>query len=700
MSSPYTIQSGDTLSAIAAKNNTTVAELLKFNPSIKDPNKIFAGGTINFGPTTAPAATAATSSTQTFGTPTGGNNQTTQQYLQGAVDAQGNPIRDERGDGTLEFGPQYADTNTADQNGEIAESMNLGGYSKIPRLTAEESAGYASRFGLGGTKYEKEFTGMTAQEAQMKAQEIQNTLKGQVSQNTSYSFNPETISGAKKAVDNLTMRLKDTMANTWYSSGTQQELSQGLLESTANDIAKLFSTPEEFNNNYNNNLGFKNAVDSFVAQGGKMDSITSRIQPTTQDTIENSRRDVVTNLMQQGVTDPNQVLNYVNFDNKGNKVGDFTLEEVQSYMSGGNYQDTASYLAGLGANPTPEAIKAYETIIPETQQAQAEIARIANIPKQLTDLYFGTAEQIGLVQAKRIQAEEKARILKQKEADAETDYNLAADLTIKKQQAEVEQSLATIEENRLNAKNYMTGALAKLGALNTTGAAPTAIATLDEKYQRQATLLKSKADLATQEIKNNLLSKVNGLKTALDEKINDIQGDLTKDQETIMKEIFKETQASNKEISGVISKYNTLLRTQTEKYTKQSKTESDKYIKDYLSLAGKGYSPSKISSILKGDVSGVQIGKGKKSSGSFSPDNLREIERGGLTKNTPEVKNFFVSTEPAFRQAWVRNYQNGQNKNPTIENITNSYNQWKTETAAQKKASTKKTSSGRVLPGK
>ena len=47
-STPYTIQQGDTLSALAAKNNTTVADLAKLN-NITDPNKIYAGKTLNLG---------------------------------------------------------------------------------------------------------------------------------------------------------------------------------------------------------------------------------------------------------------------------------------------------------------------------------------------------------------------------------------------------------------------------------------------------------------------------------------------------------------------------------------------------------------------------------------------------------------------------------------------------------------------------
>ena len=43
----YTIKKGDTLSAIAEREGTTVAALMAVNPSIKDPNKIYAGASLN-----------------------------------------------------------------------------------------------------------------------------------------------------------------------------------------------------------------------------------------------------------------------------------------------------------------------------------------------------------------------------------------------------------------------------------------------------------------------------------------------------------------------------------------------------------------------------------------------------------------------------------------------------------------------------
>lgn len=50
MASTYTIASGDTLSGIAKANNTTVQALQSLNPSIKNPDLIYAGSTLNLAP--------------------------------------------------------------------------------------------------------------------------------------------------------------------------------------------------------------------------------------------------------------------------------------------------------------------------------------------------------------------------------------------------------------------------------------------------------------------------------------------------------------------------------------------------------------------------------------------------------------------------------------------------------------------------
>lgn len=70
--STYKIKSGDTLSGIAQKYNTSVSELMGLNPYIKNANLIYAGNSLNL-----PTANNTTNSTSTVTTPTVSNNANT-----------------------------------------------------------------------------------------------------------------------------------------------------------------------------------------------------------------------------------------------------------------------------------------------------------------------------------------------------------------------------------------------------------------------------------------------------------------------------------------------------------------------------------------------------------------------------------------------------------------------------------------------
>ena len=43
----YSVESGDTLSNLAKKNNTTIEKILELNPSVTNPNKITVGQKLN-----------------------------------------------------------------------------------------------------------------------------------------------------------------------------------------------------------------------------------------------------------------------------------------------------------------------------------------------------------------------------------------------------------------------------------------------------------------------------------------------------------------------------------------------------------------------------------------------------------------------------------------------------------------------------
>lgn len=77
-----TIQKGQTLSGIAKSQGTTVDALLKANPSIKDPNKIFAGASLSLPGAPAPTPVAPVASSSPQGAPVTPSSSVTQRVDQ------------------------------------------------------------------------------------------------------------------------------------------------------------------------------------------------------------------------------------------------------------------------------------------------------------------------------------------------------------------------------------------------------------------------------------------------------------------------------------------------------------------------------------------------------------------------------------------------------------------------------------------
>lgn len=94
--------------------------------------------------------------------------------------------------------------------------------------------------------------------------------------------------------------------------------------------------------------------------------------------VQASRDDAVASLLAQGVTDPALMLNYLNFDEKGNRVGDFTAKEVSDTLKSLAPESNIEKLSGAtrdffilkGMNQLPANILG----LPEDQQLFAYLA--------------------------------------------------------------------------------------------------------------------------------------------------------------------------------------------------------------------------------------------------------------------------------------------------------------------------------------
>jgi len=273
---------------------------------------------------------------------------------------------------------------------------------------------------------------------------------------------------------------------------------------------------------------------------------------------------------------------------------------------------------------------AMETLLPEKQIAQDKIAFQASIPEAYKQYYFGSPEQVGLLERKEAEAKETIKLLERRAVAEEKNARARASLASDVAEAEVQQASAEIEKNRLTAKNYMMGQLAKLGALNTTGAAPEAIANLEQKYQQQAQQLNTKYDFYRRELAIDLRDKVTNIELDRDENILKIKEDVSKSEEDAWKEIFKLEIQARKDSFSTINTFAGRFRTQTESYRKELKRDAEKYAKDLAKTASTYNIGSVSSNVREGDVSLSRDKKGKiVKSGVLSPTggmrNLSEI---------------------------------------------------------------------------
>jgi hypothetical protein len=356
-----------------------------------------------------------------------------------------------------------------------------------------------------------------------------------------------------KIVENFNVRLNDINNDPWESKGSKIEKKNTVIDTTSQGIANLFETPEQFMSEAQTNPSIAGAIESYVKSGGKVENIISKIKPT-QD------------------------------------VGNMS---------------TGDYLSSIdNADNSPVSQEVEQDLFPEREIAQKEIMRVNNVPEEEAGRYFGTAEEIGILENNRTLARERARLLERKLKDDKATLREKAEYEIEKNNAELEADKNEMEQNRLNAKNYLTGMLAKLGALTTTGVAPEAFTVLDFKYQQQKQKLETAVAYRNRKIEVELKDRINSLESDTEDNILRIREDLSKDEDTVAKEIVKLRRSADDEISKITMTYAKELRGNKEKYIKEQKSANEKYVREYQSLVSKGYNEEQISDILGGNVAG------------------------------------------------------------------------------------------------
>ena len=250
-----------------------------------------------------------------------------------------------------------------------------------PATFSSSQANFAVRgAGLAGLVDSSQFVGLSPSEARRRIQAERAKRTGQVSQNTTFAFNPETLKQTQRAIDKFGFALDDVTNDPFEPKEFKDEELQNVIEVSSRELGKLFETPEQLQQAYETNQQFKNTLDKFIAKGGSIEGIAKNIV-TPQTT---------------------------------------PLQTLQESLGGENVQSPSEYLASLQnpeADPAAQAM-ALEELAPESEIAQNEIARIAQIPDDLKSLYFGDEKTMGLLQMRQQQAEQRKTLIEQQEKDA------------------------------------------------------------------------------------------------------------------------------------------------------------------------------------------------------------------------------------------------------------------------------------------
>lgn len=460
------------------------------------------------------------------------------------------------------------------------EPFYLAGYGDLPTerpktLTANEVRAKAKQYGLEGTGFDfGALAGLTEGDVSSLLSEKSKNLKGSVSALTSFSLNNDyfsPISSAKKLFDAFNVGIKSA-TNPWNTEKDKKTSKNKLLEDTSLQLSQLFDSPATFDSFYTGNSEFKKLMDSFQKAGVSPDGVKSRIVTKTPDNAT--------------ITDP--------------------LNPNESL-----YKEPA----------TPKVSTDNTLLKGIADSTNQQIADLAGIPEQQREFYFGdTGYFTKIRQDAELQLQELDKSYKQIERDTEADYQA----NVKRAELQAEQQLAEIEESRVDAKNYMTGMLAKLGALKTTGEAPASLQRLETKYQAMANntktaLFNAKATLASEKAK--VISTIQSEKLG---KMSAIRSDITKSSFEVQKELMNLENESKKQINALISDFNK----ESLDLDKTALAEANKlkleYQKQFYKTASGGASYS--TSGVNGDPSKL-------------PSNLQAIY------NNPQLLNNYTPTE-------------------------------------------------------
>lgn len=179
------------------------------------------------------------------------------------------------------------------------------------------------------------------------------------------------------------------------------------------------------------------------------------------------------------------------------------------------------------------------------------IQQEAGVPDEMRKFYYGDGETTGQIQLMRDAVQKQIDSTLTEMTNTTGNLKKMYDLTIEATKYDLASQLMDVEEKRQQTKTYLTGYLAKLGALNTTGAAGTAVANIEAKYDRikADTQFKYANLLAQKEV--DFTGKIQDITDKTNDAIVKVLSNQQKTEGDIAQEIMKIQRDTDKRITDL-----------------------------------------------------------------------------------------------------------------------------------------------------
>lgn len=427
-------------------------------------------------------------------------------------------------------------------------------------LTAGESQAMIKKYGLTGLS-NLNLEGLSFEQAtELATKKKQEILGAATLDNTSSYYDVTKLNNIKKTNDYLMSSLNEVKNNPWSTQQDKTVQMKSIVDNATGEYARLFASPDDFIKAYQTDPAFTNSMKTYIKSGGTVADVAKRIQSQINTDL------------------PNQ-------------------------------QTTAEYLANVKYRPEA-AFNAEASLEPERVSAIEEINRLAKVPDEYKDLYYGTPEKIGYFTKVKQEAETTIKNLNDAYAKTKQTSTEQFDYEIQKQKYQADADVADLEEKRLQAKTYLTGKLANIGALTTSGEAPVALTNLDAKYERSKSAVRSNFQNNQALLTSKKTETINELDSDLAEKISKIESSVDKTELEIEKEIQSVTEKAEKEKKAAIDKYNAISRTTYNKFLSEANKNAKDYVKEYYKTVSGGISNTYINKLSSTIAQKKAAGKG------------------------------------------------------------------------------------------